>query len=41
MHWFAGRFGGWKVCQGVFKSGVMRAVAEGRETVLRKRNGQD
>ena len=37
---FGGCFGGWKVCQEVSKWEVVRAVAEGKERILRKGNGQ-
>lgn len=37
---FGGRFGGWKVCQEVSKWEVVRTVAEGKERMLRKGNGQ-
>ena len=38
---FGGRSGGWKVCQEVSKWEVVRAVAEGKERILRKGKGQD
>lgn len=41
MDWCGGSFGGWKFCQEVSKWEVVGAVAERKERMLRKSDGQD